>query len=194
MPGASPLAPKFSSSMKDEGRVIARIMALADRLSPAACQFLSRAFRDRFGNPDPTAADRMRRLRQKQRNSDAPSGVTAWRNNGEPVTPVPPLHPPAISYASGFSEFWKHYPKHVGKGAAYKAWNRAKLELLSKVVVQAVREQLPYLNREGGKFTPLPATWLNQRRWEDSPELPKSQAQRLWDEAQAEKTQQGELG
>ena len=61
------------------------------------------------------------------------------------------------------------YPKRVGKGEAFKAWSKGNCETISEAVVKAVREQNGYLNREGGQFTPLPATWLNQRRWEDEP-------------------------
>ena len=103
----------------------------------------------------------------------------------------PPLQPPGTYALTGFLEFWKQYPKRIGKGQAYKAWKDGKCEVISEVVVKAVREQLAYLDREGGKFTPLPATWLNQGRWGDSPELPKSQAQRLWEEAQEEKKRRG---
>ena len=84
----------------------------------------------------------------------------------------PPLQPPGTYALTGFLEFWKQYPKRIGKGSAYKAWKDGKCEGISEVVVKAVREQNGYLTREGGRFVPNPATWLNQRRWEDEPPKP----------------------
>ena len=67
----------------------------------------------------------------------------------------------------GFAEFWIAYPKKVGKGAAESAWKKLKPSLtqaLDAVSIQAKSEQW---QRDGGQFIPNPATWLNQRRWED---------------------------
>ena len=71
---------------------------------------------------------------------------------------------------SDFDAFWAVYPRKVGKGAARKAWAKAALPALD-VVLNAVRAQADseQWRREGGQFVPLPATWLNQTRWEDEP-------------------------
>ena len=46
-------------------------------------------------------------------------------------------------------------------------------ELLERMVTAIGQwKKTEQWNREGGRFIPLPATWLNQRRWED--ELPKA--------------------
>jgi len=77
-----------------------------------------------------------------------------------------------------FDEFWQTYPKErrTGKGAVVKAWMKIGVDaLLSARMVQAL-EKLKLTeqwNRDGGKYIPMPATWLNQRRWEDDiPEAP----------------------
>ena len=124
----------------------------------------------------------------QQRNENVAAKATpALQQRNENVA-SPPHTPPtphatkqAFSYSGGFSEFWRFYPKRVGKGEAYKTWTKSNCEVISEVVVKAVREQNGFLIREGGKYTPLPATWLNQRRWEDeppqaSPLSPKTQA------------------
>ena len=80
-----------------------------------------------------------------------------------------------LDYTPGFRSFWSLYPKRIGKGAAFLSWKRSGCESISEVVVKAVREQLPYLNREGGQYRPLPATWLNQKRWQDEPFNTKSE-------------------
>ena len=70
----------------------------------------------------------------------------------------------------GFAEFWKTYPKKVGKDAAEKAWNRkAKSPETVKAILEAVRIQIESEDwrKEGGQFVPNPATWLNAGRWKD---------------------------
>lgn len=78
----------------------------------------------------------------------------------------PPL-PPAGG--SGFAEFWAAYPRKVGKGAAEKAWIKARDRPPLAEVIAALRRAMAsdQWQRDGGQFVPHPATWLNQRRWED---------------------------
>ena len=67
----------------------------------------------------------------------------------------------------GFAEFWSAYPKKVGKGAAEKAWKKSKANL--DVVLAAINSQASsdQWRKEGGQYIPNPATWINERRWED---------------------------
>jgi hypothetical protein len=70
--------------------------------------------------------------------------------------------------ASGdFARFWEAYPKRIGKGEAQKAWEKHRPPL--EAVLTALDRQRAWLGREGGKYIPNPATWLNQGRWEDDP-------------------------
>lgn len=70
----------------------------------------------------------------------------------------------------GFDEFWKAYPKRVGKQEARKAWirqngNRPKLDLIiSKINDLKKTDQW---QKEKGQFIPNPATWLNRGGWDD---------------------------
>lgn len=72
----------------------------------------------------------------------------------------------------GFAKFWSIYPSKVAKVAAARAWRRLKpgkalqAHLLDALELHKVSDQW----QRG--FVPHPATWLNQRRWED--ELPVS--------------------
>lgn len=69
-----------------------------------------------------------------------------------------------------FETFWKTYPKKIGKGAAEKAWSRiSSVEAVFEKIVGAVAVQVRSEQwlKDGGQFIPHPATWLNQRRWED---------------------------
>lgn len=71
-----------------------------------------------------------------------------------------------------FDQFWKSYPKKVGKGAAQKAWSKIKEPvgtidlILGALCWQRGCEQW---KKDNGQFIPNPATYLNQRRWEDEP-------------------------
>lgn len=71
---------------------------------------------------------------------------------------------------SMFDNFWEAYPKKTGKGAAETAWKKIKspadtlLLILSALSKQKTSDQW---RKDGGQFIPNPATYLNQRRWED---------------------------
>ena len=186
----------------DEPRAMLNIAKVMGSLQSDAQERVAIWTRRTFGPRDQTGAERAQRYRDSHTvtsplrhavmgRDDPPQNVTAKeRDETQKRTKVSNnIH--GLDYTPGFRSFWSVYPKRVGKGEAFKAWSKAKCEVISEVVVKAVREQLAYLDREGGKFTPLPATWLNQGRWGDSPELPKSQAQRLWEEAQEEKKRRG---
>jgi len=71
--------------------------------------------------------------------------------------------------AAGFDIFWQAYPKKAAKPAALKAFRSAKInghlsEVLADVEAKAGCDDW---QKENGKYVPNPATYLNQRRWED---------------------------
>jgi hypothetical protein len=68
---------------------------------------------------------------------------------------------------AGFEEFWKAYPRKVGKGAALASWRKAKPPI--NAVLSAIQKarQSPDWLKDRGAFIPHPSTWLNQSRWED---------------------------
>lgn len=76
---------------------------------------------------------------------------------------------PKSSVDDAFSMFWKAYPRKVGKGAAEKAWKRAKINGHQSEVLAALDRQKRSSDwaKDGGQFIPHPTTWINQRRWED---------------------------
>lgn len=65
--------------------------------------------------------------------------------------------------------FWKAYPEKKGKGAALKAW--AKMTTAERAAcLPAINAQIAanhFRGVDGKDYIPHPATWLNQRRWED---------------------------
>lgn len=91
-----------------------------------------------------------------------PSSKDTKHTKDSPSKKEPPIAPPGA-----FERFWKIYPRKIGKGAAEKAWARMKPPVdtvLAAVEAQGHSEQW---QRDGGQFIPYPATWLNQKRWED---------------------------
>ena len=72
-----------------------------------------------------------------------------------------------------FGRFWLAYPKRVAKPTAWKAWKSLNLDFEQYERLMAALERAKASDdwrKDGGRFIPHPATWLNGRRFED--ELP----------------------
>jgi hypothetical protein len=72
-----------------------------------------------------------------------------------------------------FGMFWEAYPRKAGKPASEKAFAKVRPSgLVFDAILKAIEAQKrsAQWTKDGGQFIPYPATWLNQRRWED--ELP----------------------
>lgn len=73
-----------------------------------------------------------------------------------------------------FDGFWSAYPKKVGKQQARKAWDKIKnINAESRAIMEALSWQTKSKSwtKDQGQFIPNPATYLNQRRWEDEPSV-----------------------
>lgn len=80
----------------------------------------------------------------------------------------------------GFEEFWTRYPRKTGKGDARKAWGRKVAGADTKAKIFATLEKMRLCeqwNRDGGRFIPYPATWLNREGWDDDPNIAVAQPQ-----------------
>lgn len=69
-----------------------------------------------------------------------------------------------------FDEFWAEYPRKVSKPSAMKAWNKLKPdEDLTEQIMTGLEKwrNSDDWARDNGRYIPYPATWLNDRRWED---------------------------
>lgn len=72
--------------------------------------------------------------------------------------------------SSRFDAFWSAYPKKAAKDDARKAFEKRKpdaamlAQMLEAIAVQSASADW---QKDGGKFVPHPATWLNGARWED---------------------------
>ena len=69
-----------------------------------------------------------------------------------------------------FDRFWAEYPRKESKPAARKAFDKIKPdeELLDRMIDSVWQwKKTAQWQENGGQFVPYPATWLNQRKWED---------------------------
>lgn len=69
-----------------------------------------------------------------------------------------------------FGEFWKHYPRKVGKLAAFREYAKARRHASAAEILAGVeryRQHLP----DDLQFVCHARTWLHQGRWEDEYEV-----------------------
>lgn len=81
------------------------------------------------------------------------------------VNREPPAAPPNFD-----SDFWPTYPRKEAKEAARKAWDKAPPTAAQWEKMQAALKRQcasEAWRKDGGKYIPQPATWLNGKRWED---------------------------
>ncbi len=75
----------------------------------------------------------------------------------------------------GFAAFWAAYPRKVARERAIKAWRKLSPNESTQTALMAGLERAKrsqQWRKDRGEFVPYPATWLNERRWEDGPTLP----------------------
>ena len=94
-----------------------------------------------------------------------------------PIPPPPPRRakkPAPSGQSKDFEQFWQTYPRKVGKGAALRAWRSAKLNGTLPAILTALdwQQRSDDWTKDNGRYVPHPATYLNQRRWEDEPPAP----------------------
>ncbi len=73
-----------------------------------------------------------------------------------------------------FNIFWSKYPKRVGKEKAEKAFFKTCLDdvVFSKMLDSLEKfKNLKDWQKDKGQYIPYPASWLNQKRWEDEFEV-----------------------
>ena len=97
------------------------------------------------------------------------------KDREHPPTPRKRGREAVHAFPPGFEAFWAAYPRKVAKDHAAKAYARLKPDeplqrrILAALAAQVASEQW---TRDGGRFVPHAATWLNGRRWEDEAAVP----------------------
>ena len=105
----------------------------------------------------------------KMGNGDCQNGTTIPDINTDIKPDNTPL-PPKGEGETDFDRFWAVYPRKVAKPQAMRSWKKAATnEKTVKEIMAAVEmaKESADWKKEGGKYIPYPATWLNNRRWED---------------------------
>jgi hypothetical protein len=162
----------------ETGRQPSSAQVLADREANAARQA---AFRERKKsernavtnavsnggrNRTPTRPDPTTTSYGSSDSSSAEPMDTGDEGANRPPKPRPPVTEPAA-----FDRFYRAFPRHVGPAAAEKAWNRALAEGADpQVLIDCAALYAMERKMQDPKFTKHPATWLNQRCWEDEPD------------------------
>lgn len=70
----------------------------------------------------------------------------------------------------GFELFWEIYPRKEARGEALKAWQalNPSLELETDILAHVQKRKDSWeWTKEGGRYVPHAASFLNQQRWED---------------------------
>lgn len=70
-----------------------------------------------------------------------------------------------MTIADDFETFWKKYPRRVGKGAARKAFDKARKKTTLDKMLEAINAYI--LHKPERIDFKHPATWLNQECWDD---------------------------
>lgn len=117
---------------------------------------------------DQTNRERQKRFRAKQRND-----LRGEEKRGEEnIPPIVPQKGDADDYSQDFENFfWEPYPKKTGKGAAWKAWKKLRPSngLRERIKDSVIKHTLSQdWKKENGQFIPNPATFLNQKRFDDA--------------------------
>ena len=99
--------------------------------------------------------------KKKEININSPQPPSCEANHGDtPPSPVTEM----------FDEFWKAYPKKIGKGYAFECFKKIRVSRsLLDTMLEAIAKQKKsdMWKRDKGQYIPNPSTWLNQKRWED---------------------------
>ncbi len=102
--------------------------------------------------------------------TDSTSGVTNRVVRGDTVVTLNNInHQETLKELNvQFDEFWKTFPRRQGKGDARNSFIKARAHTEFETIMAGARQYANDPNRVDA-FTTMPATWLNQERWEDEP-------------------------
>lgn len=128
-------------------------------------------------NNDPTNAERQARYRDKQRNgkSNGVTTVTITDPETEQIQNRTESRARARDEHPDFEEWYRAYPRHEARGGAEKAYRTARKSIEASILLAGAERAAKRYAGSDPKFIPLPATWLNQKRWLDEAPQPSRQ-------------------
>lgn len=133
------------------------------------------------------ARERMARTRSRRSSGEQPPNVQAKFEGSSPY-PVPARpskskenpQPPPLGGGTAtqrldleFAEWWPHYPRRTDKAAARKKFTAARKAAGLDVLIAGADAYAASLNGNDPQYTKYPATWLNNKCWENGTEGPK---------------------
>lgn len=110
-----------------------------------------------------TSTDRVKRFRKRKRNVSETADETDQNR-----TDTEQNRTEQSIYTPDFERFWTAYPKKKGKGAAFTAWKKNGHPGIERIIqILEIASKCRDWTKDEGQFIPHPATWLNQKRWDD---------------------------
>lgn len=124
----------------------------------------------------PENPEKEKRTKKEKESIDQMETPAGMEENALP--PKSPRNGAADAARASFTDFWAAYPRKQARENAWKAW--AKLapdgELLRTILIALERQKRTAdWIKEGGRYIPLAASWLNGKRWEDDVGVSSSQ-------------------
>ena len=129
--------------------------------------------------------DRQRKSRDRK-SKEQPVTDASRKSHGVSPTPSPTLSkdkdksivPKRHNYPMWFESFWDKWPKHErkrGKWNAYQKLNRILKQnnTSPQDVIAGLKKWIASTawSKDGGKWIPLPETWISGRMWMEEPEI-----------------------
>lgn len=120
----------------------------------------------RFGDGDGDTPKPTRKPAPKPPLGDGSSSSSSSSSSDNTPNPRKRGQGSVHDFPPGFEAFWAAYPRKDAKPSATKAFARLKPDevLLAAMLAALHRQAATWTER---RFIPHPATWLNDRRWED---------------------------
>lgn len=140
-----------------------------------------RAKKSKYPSPDEGVKASANNCKQMQADANKCSrNPIQSESNPNPIRDIRADAQSARTGERNFDKLWSVYPRHEGKQAALKAFEKIDPddELLERMI-NAIMAQKKSAQWADPQFIPHPATWLNGHRWEDEPTKAAPQSKRV---------------
>ena len=140
-----------------------------------------RAKKSKYPSPDEGVKASANNCKQMQADANKCSrNPIQSESNPNPIRDIRADAQSARTGERNFDKLWSVYPRHEGKQAALKAFEKINPddELLERMI-NAIMAQKKSAQWADPQFIPHPATWLNGHRWEDEPTKAAPQSKRV---------------
>lgn len=118
---------------------------------------------DKFQDRRKLSRQQARQETRQQPSEKRDSAIYKEERNKEVKNPPPPPN----GGVPGFDEFWKAYPRKVGRGAAERKYTAALQFTDEATLLAAARIYADLVIGKDSQYVAHPATWLHQKRWLD---------------------------